>query len=815
MVWLQRLLLAIITVPVKWLVKANNIPSDIESELGIDKEKPIIYLLRTNSVTDQIALKMSAESLGLPIPTKQILLDGSEHKACVFLEQPQSVFKRSKKGTGIDQDFTRMFQLHRDNLELDFQIVPVSIFWGRAPGKTSSGWSELLADVASPSWVRKFFIVLFLGRDNFVCYSKAVSSRAMSELKGTDAEIAHKLVRLAGTHFHRKRQTVTGPMLLERHELYNSILGANSIKRAIAEEARQKKVDPDQAKITARKYIDEIAADYREGLVRIGDRILTRIWNKIYDGIEVRHADKVRELAQNGHEIIYVPCHRSHMDYLLLTYVIYHEGLVTPHIAAGINLNFWPIGGILRRGGAFYLRRSFAGNKLYTAVFREYLELLFNKGYSVKYYAEGGRSRTGRLLPPKTGMLAMTLQAMIKGINRPVSIVPVYIGYEHVMEVGSYLKELKGTTKKKESFFNLFSVIRKLKNYGHGFLNFGEPIQLNNFLDKQVPDWRDVAEGEEDKKPSWLTPTVNQLALEVMERINQTAAISGMSLCALCLLSAKKRAMSQSELEQAIDDYLKLLRESPYSHLVSMPNLTGADIVSNTLKLNKLTESEDSFGKIISLERKNAVPLTYYRNNILHLFALPGLIAGMVFAHKALEKERILELVSKLYPLLQKELFIYMSVEQALRYAEDLIDSMKEMGMLRQRGNMIEPAAPTSTSFYSLWLLNRSIQETLQRYAVVLSLLAKEKTMSRGALEKQSRQFSERLSALHGISSPEFFDKNVLASFINALKENDLLEASKDGQLQHSEASEALRQDIVALIAPEIGQRLQQLTFNE
>lgn len=812
MVWLHRLLLAIITVPVKWLVRANTIPSDIESELGIDKSKPIVYLLRTNSVTDQIALKMSSDALGLASPTRPLVIDGNEYKSCVFLEQPQSVFRRSSKSTGIYADFTKMFQLHRDHEDLDLQIIPVSIFWGRAPGKPSSGWSELLADVASPSWLRKFFIVLFLGRDNFVCYSKAVSSRSMSELKGSDSEIARKLVRLAGTHFHRRRQSLTGPTLLERHELYNSILGAPSVKKAIFEEARQKKTDHEAAKVNARKYIDEIAADYREGLIRIGDRILTRIWNKIYDGIEVRHAEKVRKLAQNGHEIIYVPCHRSHMDYLLLTYVIYHEGLVTPHIAAGINLNFWPIGGIFRRGGAFFLRRSFAGNKLYTAVFREYLELLFNKGYSVKYYAEGGRSRTGRLLPPKTGMLAMTLQAITKGVNRPVSIVPVYIGYEHVMEVGSYLKELKGTSKQKESFFNLFSVIRKLKNYGHGFLNFGEPIQLNNFLDEKVPDWRESQLDDPDKKPTWLTPTVNQLAHEVMIRINQSAAVSGMSLCALCLLSAKKRAMSQSELEQAIDDYLVLLKTSPYSEQVTMPELTGAEIVSNTLKLNKLSESEDSFGRIISLDIKNAVPLTYYRNNILHLFAMPGLVAAIIFAHKKLAKQHILELVAKLYPLLQRELFIHMSIEAGLVYAENLIDSMLEMAMLSETDGLIEPVDPTSKSFYSVWLLNRSIQETLQRYAVVLSLLAKEQTMSRGALERQSRQYAERLSALHGISSPEFFDKNVLSSFINAMRENSLLEASEDGQLKHSDASESLRQDVVTLIAPEIGQRLQKLT---
>ena len=172
------------------------------------------------------------------------------------------------------------------------------------------------------------------------------------------------------------------------------------------------------------------------------------------------------------------------------------------------------------RGVAFFLRRSFAGNKLYTAVFREYLELLFNKGYSVKYYPEGGRSRTGRIIPPKTGMLAMTLQALIKGVNRPVSIVPVYIGYEHVMEVKSYLKELKGKSKQKESPAQIFSAIRKLKNYGHGFVNFGEPVQLNQFLEKQVPQWREAVNQEPDKKPAWLTPTVNELPKTVMLLVN-------------------------------------------------------------------------------------------------------------------------------------------------------------------------------------------------------------------------------------------------------------------------------------------------------
>jgi glycerol-3-phosphate O-acyltransferase len=148
------------------------------------------------------------------------------------------------------------------------------------------------------------------------------------------------------------------------------------------------------------------------------------------------------------------------MDYLLLSYVIYHQGMVPPHIAAGINLNFWPAGPIFRHGGAFFIRRTFKGNPLYSTVFREYLNLLFAKGYSVEFFTEGGRSRTGRLLPPKTGMLAMTLQAMMRGLDRPVTLVPVYLGYEHVMEVNTYHNELKGSRKEKESFLQVLGILR-------------------------------------------------------------------------------------------------------------------------------------------------------------------------------------------------------------------------------------------------------------------------------------------------------------------------------------------------------------------
>ena len=440
--------------------------------------------------------------------------------------------------------------------------------------------------------------------------------------------------------------------------------------------------------------------------------------------------------------------------------------------------------------------------------------MLFNKGYSVKYYPEGGRSRTGRLIPPKTGMLAMTIQAMLKGVNRPVSIVPVYIGYENVMEVKSYLNELKGSKKKKESNWQVFSAIRKLKNYGHGYVNFGEPIQLNQFLESHVPNWRDCRNAEPEKKPAWLTPAVNELANNVMTRINRAAALNGMALSSLCLLSSKTHTMSEAELKQSMGDFVALFNTVPFSDDATIPDLSVDDLYAETMKLGRFDIKEDDYGRLISPQPKSAIYLTYYRNNILHLFALPGLIMACVFAHKGTSKNAILQLIAALYPLLQRELFLHLSQDEALAHTDSLITALLDLGLLRQKGDDLLPPGAQQKQFHSAWLLSRCMQETLQRYAVVLTILDREKTISRSTLERTSKQVAERLSTLYGLSSPEFYDKNVLSSFISALKDNHWLDSAEDGSLKYSEECEGLREDVMALIWPEMAQHLENVAFH-
>jgi glycerol-3-phosphate O-acyltransferase len=326
-----------------------------------------------------------------------------------------------------------------------------------------------------------------------------------------------------------------------------------------------------------------------------------------------------------------------------------------------------------------------------------------------------------------------------------------------------------------------------------------------------VSDWRENTPDDPDKKPTWLTPAVNTLADTIMTRINKAAALNGTALVALCLLSSKTQIMSESELTKAIADYLSLLGEVPFSGDFTLPNEDAEDLVQTTLALNRFQQSEDEYGKLVATKEDNAVLLTYYRNNIMHVFSIPSLIMAVVFSKKKAEKAVVLEMIEKLYPFLKKEFFMHFSVEQAVEYAEALIGQMKAQGLLIQSGRYLAPPAASDTGFHSSWLLSRAMQETWQRYAVVLRVLEKEKSLGRSQLEKQSCVIAERLSTLYGMSSPEFYDKNVLGSFVNALRENKLLTTLESGTLEFSEDSLALKQVINELVWPEIAQHLEKI----
>ena len=762
----------LLSLPLSILVKSNSIPNNPIEELHLNINEPLIYVLPYTSQTDLLIFQKNCLSLGLPDPLEMNEINGKQLPRYVFLDEGRRFFKSKTVKKETEQIFSQYLEQHRNLADLDVQLIPVSVLWGRSPGyEDKSGLPKLRL----LNGIEKFATILWFGRDNFVRFSQAVSLRYMVNNFGSDQKMAQKLARVARIHFSKQRISATGPRLLNRSAMFAKLLSNEKIIKAIADEAENKKISPEKARQEAEKILQEIAANFNYSSLRVADRFLRWLWNRLYQGINVEHADRVRKLALEGHEIVYVPCHRSHIDYLLLSYVLYHQGLVPPHIAAGINLNFWPVGSIFRSWGAFFIRRTFKGNRLYSTIFREYLAELFHRGYSVEFFIEGGRSRTGRLLAPKTGMMSMTLQALQSGQQtRPISIVPVYIGYEHVLEVDTYAKELRGAAKEKENAGLVLRVIKKLRNLGKGYVNFAEPITLNNYLNQHYPDWRHNA--DDKNRPEWFNEAVSRVSNQVMVNINRAAAVNAMNLTVSILLSSRQRALSKELLIEQIDSCLQLLRNTCYDDDIILPNENGETILQHVLNLDRvgILIEKDNFGEIVRLERNSAVLMTYYRNNIQHLFVLPSFIASLVLHHEAIELNLVLEAVKKFYPFLANELFLNIPEERLQQYLLSIIDELCRQEILKRHENILTINKKRGRS---LQLLAAGVREILQRYFITLSLLKAEPNKTRTELEKESQSIAQRLSVLHGINAPEFFDKAVFSAFINGLKQNGYFNA--------------------------------------
>ncbi|NLS55272.1 glycerol-3-phosphate 1-O-acyltransferase PlsB [Hafnia alvei] len=785
----------LLNLPLKLLVKSKVIPSEPVAELRLDTTRPVLYVLPYNSKADLLTFRDRCLAQDLPDPLDDNEIDGTILPRYVFIDDGPRVFRYYAPKQESVKLFHDYLDLHRNNPALDIQMIPVSVMFGRSPGREGHHGAPQLRLL---NGIQKFFAVIWLGRDSFVRFSNVVSLRYMADEHGTDQTIAQKLARVARMHFSRQRLAAVGPSLPDRQALFNKLLSSKAIEKAVEDEARSKKISREKAQQNAVALMEEVAANFTYEAVRLSDRVLSWTWNRLYQGINVHNAERVRKLAQDGHEIVYVPCHRSHMDYLLLSYVLYHQGLVPPHIAAGINLNFWPAGPIFRRLGAFFIRRTFKGNKLYSTVFREYLGELFSRGYSVEYFMEGGRSRTGRLLEPKTGTLAMTIQAMLRGGKRPITLVPVYIGYEHVMEVATYAKELRGATKEKESLIQMVRGLRKLRNLGQGYVNFGEPIPINNWLNQHVPEWRESIDPIEAQRPSWLTPTVNAIANTVMVNINKSAAANAMNLCSTALLASRQRALTREQLLEQLDCYLQLLRNAPYAEDATTPNQTAEELLQHALQMDKFEVEKDNIGELIILPREQAVLMTYYRNNIQHMLVLPSLIANMVMNHNSISRTELLRQVDLLYPMLKEELFLHNERSNLPQVLEPIITELCRQQLICAKGDEL---VMNPGRIRTLQLLAAGVRETLQRYAITFSLLSANPSISRGALEKESRIMAQRLSVLHGINAPEFFDKAVFATLVGTLRSEGYINDVGDAIPEHTMEIYNL---LGAMITPEI-----------
>ena len=337
----------------------------------------------------------------------------------------------------------------------------------------------------------------------------------------------------------------------------------------------------------------------------------------------------------------------------------------------------------------------------------------------------------------------MTLRAFLRQPRKPVLFQPIYIGYEKLMEGGSYLDELSGRPKEKESIWSLLWGIPKVlkQNYGQVVVNFGEPIALNDVLAEKAPEWKGEAVSE-DEKPAWLSTTVDTLAERIQVRINGAADVNPINLLALALLSTPKHAMGEADLIAQIELCKTLLAEMPYSDRVTVTPHSPERIIAHAEEINVLTRIKHPLGDVLSVSGDTAVLLSYFRNNVVHLFTASSWVACCFQNNRRMSRTGLVQLGRTVYPFLQAELFLPWSEDEFAQRIDRTIDVFVREGLLQNvnddDGGILARNTGQTDEVFRLRAIGHSLQQAFERYYIAISVLVKNGPGVLGAAELES-----------------------------------------------------------------------------
>lgn len=612
-------------------------------------------------------------------------------------------------------------------------ILPQMVVYQRLRGRPSSPLVNiLLGDEENPGSLRK--IALFLGkyRKSFVRMAPALNLQEFLEERGAaispNGDESHAFA-IRQELIHRiddERRVISGPVFHSRQEIKEMLLRDPVLLQEIQAKAKREGKRPEAIKRHASTLIDEIVADMNPNYIKIWDRALGWVLNNIYDGIHVDQGglSRVREAARKG-PLIFVPCHKSHIDYLILSYVLYKNQMNLPLVAAGMNLTFWPLGYIFRRSGAYFIRRVFRGDKLYPKVVSRYLRLLVQEGYWQEFFIEGGRSRTGKLYQPKMGMLSMLINAFEEANGHDLIFVPVFLGYDRIMEERAYLRELSGESKQAESLMQLVRSRKYLKmRYGRAYINFGDPVSLKKHVSAHGMALSDLS--NEQRRTLY-----SQVGRQITWSINQVTVVTPFALVAAAILGGAERGFSRQDMVQTMQILLKYLRDkkvrvaSTLDYFESAVEETLANYQSDKCITRLEGHPDDQDDEVVySVENSRRLNLEYYKNNILHFFLPASLVAASLLSHRfnAVTLPRIREDVIFLLELFKFE-FIYEPEIGKGAFIEQTMDYFQRQGYLET------PQAPgmecpiTARGERCLQLFAGLIDNYIESYWITLRVL--------------------------------------------------------------------------------------------
>ena len=739
---------------------------------------------------------------------------GSGGSAALFMKRPPGVIELASGTHGRgqrqgDEHLRCLLKLQREQPDKPILLLPQVFVWTNRPDTQGTRLlDQVLGPREWPTTLRALgqFMTNYRNVELRVGEPLDLAAYLDSSEETSDDVHVRRVMYAVLRRLERERRSATGPASSPPDRQRMRVLQSPHLQETISNMAGERREDRRALYRRAANMLRTMQATPNSATIRTLDLLLDRVFHRIYAGLEVDMdgLKQLRELTRDGGSLVLLPSHKSHVDYLVLSYIMYENNLPLPMIAAGDNLSFFPLGPVLRRAGGFFIRRSFKGDKLYSAAVESYVRRLLREGHALELFLEGGRSRTGKLLEPKFGLLSMIVDATL-GVTRPVHFVPVSIGYERIVETSSYEHEVSGGEKHKEDAAGLLKSTDVLRHrYGRITVQFAEPLRLENLR-------RELALPEGDLNESARRALVTRLANRTMDAINQVTAVTPGALAALALLSSRRRSLSHEDL---IDRCAKLLgifqqrrariaprttengalRAASIEEAIqmfvdaSMLEVHTPDVVRSA---SERRSDRCGVGALYRVPELKRVELDTSKNHIIHFLVERGLVALAVLhtptdaIDLSTTRKRVLNL-SKLF----KHEFRFRTDAAFDRIFEDTVMTMVRTGELKNvRGNL-QPGDGHDGWTGRVWLQTyaTSLLNFVEGYRVAaraLPLLLKgplsDKDLTRRALALGNRMF------LAGdIQMREAVSKPILQNAFAVYREEGYLEQSADHKLSLS-----------------------------
>lgn len=676
--WLYRLFFSKIDVDPAWVHAVRE-----ASARGT-----VVYVMRSESYLDFIALDFFLKKFSLPLirfvtdlglwilepfrtglkrlftrrepegpALERAVAEG--FSALLFMRKPQAPTALKRRGERANVDHVRILIEQQRRQERPILLMPQVFIWGKRPDSLYKGVvDQIFGPQEYPGRLRVFAQLLWhFGNARLRVTEPLDLKQMLEEHRDLDDEaLVNKIHWLLITRLDRERRVVLGPVAKGPDRLKLEILRNPRVRAAVEDTARREKKDVAVVWRQTRKELDRLEARLNPLVLAWAGRFLDWVFHRIYQGIEVDREglQRIREQARKG-PVVLLPSHKSHLDYLLISYVFWRSGLQLPLIAAGDNLAFWPAGPILRRCGAFFIRRSFKGARLYTTLVDAYVRKILKEGYAIEFFPEGGRSRSGKLLPPKVGLLSMVADAADAN-GTEVAYVPIAIGYEKIVEQRSYLEELSGGEKKKEDAGALLTRAPRVlaAKYGRAYLHIGEILQFSYSRGPHgaasLPPPAEAGEGPATARAAKRAALdrmqarrneIAALARRVTYEINRVTPVTPTALVATALLGVRRRGLAREELLARVDELVAELKAlgAQFASSLAVAYAGGrrpyrVDAIDQAIHLfveaSLLRVHGPASEAIYQVPDDRRLELDFYKNNLIHFFVPGALVATAV-----------------------------------------------------------------------------------------------------------------------------------------------------------------------------------------